>query len=142
MLHVTKDGRHIRVSRTTKNLQRCVFFRVYRFKKIIRFFSPFSSGEYGFGSFTPDTKLFVPFKTTFDQPPDGVTLALAGFVAHLDVHSYDDYDGLALDKYVGEITESGFYIDTRDLSDGMVDVNRIYCSWMACAGLYDSLHTY
>ena len=121
-------------------------FRVYRLKKkekkIIRFCWPFSSGEYGFGSFTPDTKLFVPFKTTFDQPPDGVTLALAGFVAHLDVHSYDDYDGLALDKYVGEITESGFYIDTRDLSDGMVDVNRIYCSWMACAGLYDSLHTY
>ena len=102
----------------------------------------FSSGEYGFGSFTPDANVFIPFKTTFAQPPDGVTLALAGFVAHLDVHSYDEYDGLALDKYVGEITESGFYINTRDLSDGMVDVNRIYCSWMACAGLYDSLHTY
>ena len=48
----------------------------------------FSPGEFGSGTFSPNTDTHISFKTEFQYVP-GVTLALAGFVAHLDVNSYD-----------------------------------------------------
>ena len=73
--------------------------------------------------------------------PD-VTLALAGFVAHLDVHSYDLYDGLSPNKFVRNVTLTGFDISAPDLSEGMVEVKYVYCSWMACQELTEEISFY
>ena len=81
----------------------------------------------------------ISFKTSFDYPPH-VSLVLTGFVAHMDIQSYDTPDVLSMDKYAQNITTSGFNIKSEDLSSGLVDMKCVYCSWMACQGLTDDLH--
>ena len=98
----------------------------------------FVSGEYGYGAFEPDTDTYLYLKTGFKFPPR-VAMALTGFVGHLDVHSYDSYDGLSLDKYVSNVTTDTIHISAFDLSDGMVELTYVYCSWMACQGLEDDV---
>ena len=74
----------------------------------------------------------MPFKTRFVTDPS-VAVFLAGFKAHADVQKYaEEYDQFNLDKYVSNVTKSGFYIVTQDFSKGMIVVNRIYCAFMAC----------
>ena len=94
----------------------------------------FVSGEYGFGTFSPNAVSHVTFKTKFDEVPE-VSLSLAGFTAHLDVHSYDAYDRISLNKAVHYVTEEGFDITASDFSEGMVEFKYINCVWMACQKL-------
>ncbi|KAK7091659.1 uncharacterized protein [Littorina saxatilis] len=77
---------------------------------------------------------YVHFKKPFDDVPV-VALTTIGFRGQLDKKSYGKYDILATDKRVVEVNTDGFRVTAKDHSDGMVEVDRLYCQYMACQNL-------
>nr|KAG5694787.1 hypothetical protein BaRGS_019164 [Batillaria attramentaria] len=97
--------------------------------------------EYGFIGVNLNgqyTNRRVQFKTVFSSIPT-VTISLAGFSAHLDVHKYGEpeYDVLGIDKYVSteNVDETGFTAHPVDKSTGQVELKTVYCKWMACENI-------